>query len=171
METSRDLDSSSNDYSSSASDASSSTSMTGKADLVKRAVAMIIDGLITAVIGVVPYIGGLVGAAYMVVRDGLELEFMDRRSIGKKLIGLRPVRLDGRPMDIETSIRRNWMWGIGAITSLLFYIPILGWMLIPFVSLVALAIGLFEIYKVVTDEEGRRWGDSMADTKVIENAG
>lgn len=169
METSRDFDSPSNDYSPSDSD-SPSSSMTEKADLVKRAVAMIIDSLIAAVVGAVPYIGGLVGIAYMVLRDGLELEFMNRRSIGKQLIGLRPVRLDGQPMDIEASVRRNWMWGIGAITSLLLYIPIIGWLLIPVVSLIALAIGLFEIYKVVTDDEGRRWGDTMAGTKVIETA-
>ncbi len=140
----------------------------GKADLGKRAIAMIIDSLVAAVLGVVPYIGGLAGIAYFLVRDGLEIDFMDQRSFGKKIVGLRPVRLDGRPMDIETSVRRNWMWGIGAVTSLLLYIPILGWALIPFVMLAAVAIGLYEVYNVVTDPEGRRWGDTLAATKVIE---
>ena len=129
---------------------------------------MIIDSLVAAVLNVVPYIGGLAGIAYFLVRDGLEIDFMDQRSFGKKIVGLRPVRLDGRPMDIETSVRRNWMWGIGAVTSLLLYIPILGWALIPFVMLAAVAIGLYEVYNVVTDPEGRRWGDTLAATKVIE---
>lgn len=144
------------------------SSSRGKADLAKRAIAMIIDSLAAALIGLVPYIGGLASVAYFLVRDGLEIDFMDQRSLGKKIVGLRPIRLDGRPMDLETSVRRNWMWGIGAITSLLVYIPILGWALIPFVMLAAVAIGLFEIYNVFTDPEGRRWGDNMAGTKVVE---
>ncbi len=139
-----------------------------KADLGKRFIAQLIDAAVAFVVGLVPYIGGLAGAAYFVVRDGLEIEFMDRRSLGKKIMKLRPVRDDGKPMDIETSVRRNWMWGIGAITSLLLYIPIIGWLLIPVVGLIAAAIGLFEIYKVLTDPEGRRWGDNLAKTKVIE---
>ena len=129
---------------------------------------MIIDSLVVAVLGAVPYIGGIAGIAYFLVRDGLEIDFMDQRSLGKKVVGLRPIRLDGRPMDIETSVRRNWMWGISAVISLLLFIPILGWVLIPFVMLAAVAIGLYEIYNVVTDPEGRRWGDTLAATKVIE---
>ncbi len=141
--------------------------MTGKADPVKRAVAMIIDALIAAVMGAIPYVGGIASVGYMLVRDGLELDFMNQRSIGKHLIGLKTVRLDGRPMDIETSVRRNWMWGIGAINSILIWIPILGWMLMPVVAIAAIAIGLYEVYNVFTDPEGRRWGDRTADTKVV----
>jgi hypothetical protein len=37
------------------------------------------------------------------------------------------------------------------------------------VGLLALALGLFELFKVLTDEQGRRLGDSMARTKVIES--
>jgi uncharacterized RDD family membrane protein YckC len=81
----------------------------GKADLTKRAVALIIDGLIAGAIGRIPFIGGLIGAAYMLTRDGFEFDFMDHRSLGKKLMKLRPVRLDGKPVDIETSMRRNWV--------------------------------------------------------------
>lgn len=44
---------------------------------------------------------------------------------------------------------------------------IIGWILIPFVALVGLGIGLYEGYRVLTDEEGRRWGDEMAQTKVL----
>lgn len=141
-----------------------------KADVGKRFIAMIIDAAIAVVLGFIPFLGGILGAAYFLVRDGLEVDFMDRRSLGKKVMKLRPVRLDGQPMDLETSVKRNWMWGLGAITSLLVYIPILGWALIPVVGLIALAIGIFEIYKVLTDAEGRRWGDELAGTKVIEVA-
>ena len=139
-----------------------------KADLGKRFLAALIDAVIAAVAGAIPIIGGIAGAAYMVVRDGLDVEFMQNRSLGKKVMKLKPVMMDGRPVDIRSSVLRNWMWGIGALTSVLLYIPILGWVLIPFVAVVALGIGIFEIYKVLTDEGGRRWGDSLADTKVIE---
>lgn len=141
-----------------------------KADLAKRFIAALIDGVLAAVVSMVPVIGGIVAAAYMLVRDGLDLEFMDGRSIGKKIMKLRPSTIDGTPMTIEKSIRRNWMFAFGALTSLLLFIPIIGWLLIPFVGMIALAIGLYEIYKVLTDPQGRRLGDTMAGTKVIETA-
>lgn len=141
-----------------------------KAELSKRFIAAVIDGVVAAVLSVIPVVGGLVAAAYMVVRDGLEVDFMKNRSLGKKVMKLRPLGLDGRPVDLATSVRRNWMFGIGALTGLLIYIPILGWALIPVVGLIGLAIGIYEVYRVVTDPEGRRWGDQLAGTKVIEVA-
>ena len=147
----------------------------GKPDLGKRFIAALIDGLIAFVlswvVGLISgLLGGLVSAAYWVIRDGLDVDFMKQRSLGKQIMKLNVVRLDGRPMDLETSVKRNWMFGIGALSSILLYIPILGWALIPVVGLVALGIVLFEAYKVYSDPEGRRWGDSLAATKVIESA-
>ena len=43
-------------------------------------------------------------------------------------------------MDIETSLKRNWMFAFGGLTSLLVMIPIIGWLLVPVVALLALAI-------------------------------
>ena len=145
---------------------------TGKPDAVKRFLAMLIDGIISVVlsfaVGIISSIlGGIVAAAYWVVRDGLDVDFMKHRSLGKKVMKLNVVRLDGKPMDLETSVKRNWMFGFGAISSILIYIPILGWILILVGSLIALCIGLYECYKVLTDKEGRRWGDELAGTKVI----
>ena len=147
---------------------------TGKPDAVKRFLAMLIDGIISAVlsfaVGIISSIlGGIVAAAYWVVRDGLDVDFMKHRSLGKKVMKLNVVRLDGKPMDLETSVKRNWMFGFGAISSILIYIPILGWILIIVGSLIALCIGLYECYKVLTDKEGRRWGDELAGTKVIDS--
>lgn len=136
-------------------------------DPAPRFLAMLIDGVVAMALSLVPVVGGIAGAAYFVVRDGLTLDFMNERSIGKHVMGLRVVRLNGAPMDIETSVRRNWMWGIGAITGALAYIPILGWILIPFVALAGIGIGLYEGYRVLTDPDGRRWGDQLAQTKVI----
>ena len=137
-------------------------SAAAKADLGKRFVAILIDGIISGVVGLIPVIGGLVGAAYMLVRDGLELDFMDYRSIGKKVMKLRPVRVDGQTMDISASIKRNIPFAIGPVIMV---IPVLGWVLGP---IVAIIIGIIESILVLTDAEGRRMGDKLADTKVIE---
>ncbi len=140
---------------------SSSQTIT-KADLTKRFIAALIDNVLASLVGFIPVVGGIVGAAYILLKDGLELEFMDKRSIGKKLMKLRPVRLDGGSMDIMTSIQRNWPLAIGSVLSI---IPILGWLIaVP----VALVIGIIELVLVLTDPEGRRLGDRLAGTKVIE---
>jgi uncharacterized RDD family membrane protein YckC len=141
-----------------------------KADLAKRFIAALIDGVIAAVVSFIPLVGSIAGAAYMLLRDGLELEFMDGRSVGKKVMKLRPITNDGSKMTIEKSIRRNWMFALGAFNGILLFIPILGWLLIIVLSIAGLLIGLFEVFKVLTDAEGRRIGDNMAGTKVVETA-
>ncbi len=146
------------------------TLITGKADTGKRVVAAVIDCIVAAILNAVPTIGGLVAAAYWLLRDGLDITFMDRRSIGKRVMKLRPVRLDGRPVDIETSARRNWMFALGGIVWFLKYIFILGWLLIGPVLLAAIVLGIYELYRVITDPQGRRLGDAMAGTKVVEVA-
>ncbi len=140
----------------------------GKADPSKRAVAAIIDAVIAVLIGLVPWVGGLVAAAYWVLRDGMEFEFMDHRSVGKKIMKLRPVTADGGKLDMMMSVQRNWMFGFGGILAFLVYIPFLGWLLMIPVGLLAMVIGIVELIKVFTDEEGRRFGDVWAKTKVIE---
>jgi uncharacterized RDD family membrane protein YckC len=141
-----------------------------KADLTKRVIAAVIDAVIGGVVSIIPVVGGLVAAAYWLCRDGLDIEFMDRRSLGKKVMKLRPVTQDGAPMDLVRSLRRNWMFGIGGIVSLLMFIPIVGWLLIIPVALVALGLGVMEIFLVVTDPKGQRLGDRTASTQVIEVA-
>lgn len=141
-----------------------------KADLTKRFLASLIDGLLAGGVSMIPIIGGIIGAAYILVRDGLELEFMDRRSIGKKLLKLRPVRLDGQPMDVATSVKRNFPLAIGAVGSIFWIIPILGWIAAIFFALIGLLVAIVEIVLVLTDAEGRRMGDKVGVTKVIEVA-
>jgi uncharacterized RDD family membrane protein YckC len=152
-----------------------------KADLVKRFLAMLIDALIAGAMAVVLGIGGttlyglgmLAGAAYILVRDGLELDFADGRSIGKKVMKLRPVRLDGGAMDMNTSIRRNWtlalgnlVWGLAAMAGGLYAFAIAG--LLGILAYVASLLGLVEGILVLVDKDGRRIGDKMAATQVIE---
>lgn len=138
-----------------------------KADLVKRFVAAVIDGVIAGIIAYVfPVIGAAIGAAYYLVRDGLDVEFMDNRSIGKKLMKLRPVLQGGGKVDISVSVKRNWMFSLGILAA----VPVLGWIAMVLLAPLALIIGIVEIVLVITDNEGRRWGDKLAGTKVIEVA-
>lgn len=140
----------------------------GKADLTKRVIAAVIDGVAGVVVGMIPIVGGLVSTAYWLTRDGLDVEFMPNRSLGKKVAGLKPVTLDGRPVDLETSIKRNWPFAVGGLVQILLFIPLVGWLLMIPVGLLALGLGLTELFLVLTDEEGRRIGDRTANTKVVD---
>jgi len=138
-----------------------------KADLGKRFIAAIIDAVIAVVVGFIPIIGGLVATAYWLVRDGLDIDFMDKRSIGKKLVKLRPVTLDGSPVDVMTSIKRNWMFALGGIAQL-FAFTIIGLLLAIPLAMVVFLISIVEVVLVIVDADGRRLGDKIADTMVIE---
>lgn len=139
----------------------------GKADLGKRFIAAIIDAVIAVVIGFIPIIGGLIATAYWLVRDGLDVDFMDHRSLGKKVMKLRPVTLDGAPVDIMTSMKRNWMFALGGVAQLLAF-TIIGLLIAIPLAMAVFVIGIVEVVLVLTDSEGRRLGDKFAKTKVIE---
>ncbi len=138
-----------------------------KADLGKRAIAMIIDAVATMVVGFIPLIGGIIATAYWLLRDGMDVEFMDHRSLGKKLLKLRPVMLDGSPVDMVASAKRNWMFALGGIAGFL-AMTIVGLVLAIPLFLVAFVLWIVEIVLVITDAEGRRIGDKTAETRVIE---
>lgn len=141
-----------------------------RADLGKRLIAAIIDGILSAGVSFIPFIGGIIGGLYILLRDGLDIEFMDKRSIGKKLMKLRPVRLDGQPMDPITSVKRNLPFCVGLVGTIFWVIPILGWIVAVLFGLVGLVLGIIELVLVLTDPEGRRMGDKLAETKVVEVA-
>lgn len=152
-----------------------------KADLLKRFLAVLIDGLIAGAIAFVfglfgtfmSGVGTILAAGYILVRDGLNYDFADGRSVGKKLIGLRPVRLDGGPMTMDASIRRNWTLAAGSIVSGIgtllsgLGLGVLAWPIILLGGVVGL-LGLVEAVLVLTDDEGRRIGDKTGGTQVIE---
>jgi len=139
----------------------------GAPDKLIRFFAFLIDSIIAGLLSNLPVIGGLLGAGYFVVRDGLELEVMDGRSLGKHLMGLRVVRLDGQTMDVETSVRRNWMWGLGPVFAVVAEVPLFGPLVAALLSFLALAVLLYEAYLVFTEAGGRRWGDELAGTQVV----
>lgn len=148
-----------------------------KADVGKRAVAFLIDAAIASlsfwVLALLPgvgwFVGGLVAAAYMLLRDGLNLDSAQGRSVGKKLMNLQVVHGAASVVDFSTSARRNWTVALSEVSTLLLMVPsplnILLAILLGIVGFVALA---FEVFLVVTSVDGRRWGDRLAGTKVAE---
>lgn len=140
-------------------------------DRATRLLAGLIDGGIALTLSVLfsgaPMLGALLGAAYLVGRDGVEAGPLRFRSVGKYVMGLGLRRLDGRPMDLETSLRRNWMFGLGALAGVLVVLPVIGGLLAPVVSLTGFALILMEIYNVYTDPGGQRWGDALGSTQVV----
>jgi hypothetical protein len=137
----------------------------------ERFVAALLDGILatglTALLGGLPLLGGIVGGAYLVVRDGVEVGPLQFRSVGKYVMGLDLVRLDGRSMTLETSVQRNWMLGVSSVAGAFIAVPIVGGALASLLSLVGLGLILYEGYNVFSDPEGRRWGDRLGNTKVV----
>ena len=130
-----------------------------RADRTTRAVAGFVDLLLIIGMARLPDVIGFFSAAgYILVRDGL----FDRRSIGKKLIGLQVAASDetGSPVTYRESIIRNVPF---AIAYVLFLIPYAGWVLAP------LMISM-ECLVAIGDERGMRIGDMLARTIVVQNA-
>ena len=130
-----------------------------RADRTTRAVAGFMDLLLIIGLARLPDVAGFLSASgYILVRDGL----FDRRSIGKKLIGLRVASSEdaGSAMTYRESIIRNVPF---AIAYILFLIPYAGWVLGP------LALCM-ESLIAIGDEQGMRVGDMLARTIVVQDA-
>ena len=127
-----------------------------KAQVLNRGIAKLIDLFIVAAVGqVIVPVGFLGGLAYILIADG----FAGGRSIGKRLIGLQTVLPDRREAaGFRESIIRNLPFAVAQVT---FVVPYVGW-------IVSLAIIAFEAVLIVGNEQGRRLGDEVADTQVLD---
>ena len=127
-----------------------------KARVLSRGIAKLIDLFIVAAAGQMPVpVGFLGGLAYILVADG----FAGGRSIGKRLIGLETVLPDRRvAAGFRESIIRNLPF---AVAQVAFAIPYVGW-------LVSVAIIAFEAVLILGNEQGRRLGDEVAGTQVLD---
>jgi len=141
-----------------------------KADPVKRIIAFVIDVVASMIVGFIPFIGGIIGALYMLLRDALPIEALEYKSIGKKLLKLSVVKTEEpvSKIDYATSARRNWMFALGPIMLFFLFIPIIGWIIDILLGIAVLILVIIEIVKLFTDEKGLRLGDKMAGTMVIE---
>jgi len=151
-----------------------------KVDLGKRLIAALIDGLVGGVLsGVFPFlgIGPLLGGAYTLTKDAIVFELLKDsswkgQSVGKKVMRLKVTGPGGSDIDLGLSAKRNWPLALGYILSFLaafmpggMILAFSGWSLVAGVSSI---IAIIEIALVVTDPQGKRLGDRLADTLVIE---
>jgi len=127
-----------------------------KAQILNRGIAKLIDLFIVAAAGqVMVPVGFLGGLAYILIADG----FAGGRSIGKRLIGLQTVLPDRRTAaGFRESIIRNLPF---AVAQLAFAVPYVGW-------LVSVVIIVFEAVLIIGNEQGRRLGDEVAGTQVLD---
>lgn len=127
-----------------------------KAQVLNRGIAKLIDLFIVAAVGqVIVPVGFLAGLAYILIADG----FAGGRSIGKRLIGLQTVLPDRHEAaGFRESIIRNMPF---AVAQLAFAVPYVGW-------IVSGAIIAFEAILILGNEQGRRLGDEVAGTQVLD---
>lgn len=145
----------------------------GQPDLVKRAIAVVIDfvligvavGVLNVVFGIALGRFGLMAAAAVGVGAVLLRDVaIQGRSLGKKLLGLNVVNAAGGPITVDQSIKRNATLSIGMLGSVIAPIPFIG--LLAFVFYLAgFAANLYELYLVATGKP--RLGDQIAGTRVV----
>jgi len=141
-----------------------------KADPVKRIIAFIIDAVASMIVGLIPFVGGIIGALYMLLRDALPIEALEYNSIGKKLLKLSVVNIENptSKIDYAASAKRNWMFALGPLMLFFLLIPIIGWILDILIGIAVFVLVVIEIIKIFSDKKGIRLGDKMAGTMVIE---
>lgn len=139
-----------------------------RALLGKRFAAAIVDGLV-GIIFVIAFgwihasLGALAGGAFVLLRDGSNIGLIKGRSPGKMLFNLKPVSLDGAPIDFKMSAKRNWTL---ALPSLLTAVLGGGFLRDLFLSLISAIVVLGEVLLLLTQAHGRRFGDQFAGTEV-----
>ncbi len=128
-----------------------------KAGLLNRAIAGMIDLIVVAALSSIPGVGLLASMFYVLIKDG----FSGGQSLGKRLVGIKTLMISAdKDAGFKESIIRNTPLMIARI---LWTVPLIGW-------LCAGAVILFESLLVVGSSTGKRFGDELADTQIVEAA-
>lgn len=138
-----------------------------RASLTKRLLAALVDSILVSVVSLVPVVGAVAGLIYALSKDSLIFSLTgDARwknmSIGKRVMEIRVVKTDGSDITVGDSVRRNLILSLGSIMGI---VPVIGWIM---GSVLALAAAVLETVLVLTDPQGRRLGDRLAGTIVVE---
>jgi uncharacterized RDD family membrane protein YckC len=131
-----------------------------KADLTLRGLARGADFAVALVLGLSAplLVGPLLAACYLAVADGL----LHGQSPGKRLFGVRVVVPARRASaGFTESMERNAPF---AVVALCWALPLL-W---PAFVLVGLPVIAVEAWRSWRDPLGKRYGDAMADTQVVD---
>ena len=150
---------------------------------VRRFAAAFLDGALALTLALVPAaltpgalkgrmfgVGLLLGAAYLLFRDGLPYAEWGARSLGKRWLGIRPYRVGGEALTWAASARRNATVGGALAVWALVYLAG-GFRGVPFGGVLmwaAVAVVAVEAVLVAIDPVGRRLGDRLARTRVVE---
>lgn len=110
---------------------------------VSRILAALIDGVITVLL-CITIIGGVI---YAFTKD--TLPFLNGQSVGKKMMGIKVVTLEGQPI--------TGNYGAGILRQILTCIPFIGAL-----------IAVVELVLIFVDKDGIRLGDKIAKTRVIQ---
>ncbi|MFZ5863558.1 MAG: RDD family protein [Nitrospirota bacterium] len=144
-------------------DAVPHTSSEPSADHLTRWVAKLIDLLVAAAMDrLIPSVGFFVAVTYLLIADALR----PWGSAGKSLLGMAVRGPEGRECGVRESILRNWVvampFAVWAVCQRGGWLAgIVGW-----IGLVA-ALGA-EGVLLVGNPQGRRLGDELADTRVVQ---
>ena len=150
---------------------------------VRRFAAALLDATLALILALAPAalapgvwkgrafgFGLLLGALYLLFRDGIPYAEWGARSLGKRWIGIRPYAVDGDPLTWQLSARRNaTIAGAAGIWAVLYLVG--GYRGIPFGEVVlglAAVVVAVEAILVAVDPAARRVGDRVAKTRVIE---
>ncbi|HEY7586350.1 MAG TPA: RDD family protein [Candidatus Deferrimicrobiaceae bacterium] len=130
-----------------------------RARYLSRLVAKAADLIIAMSLWHVPGAAGAFASLfYILLCDG----FPGGQSAGKRLTGLKVVRVDRDGMDFQSSLLRNLTV---AVPFLFYLIPVAG----PFLAYtIGMAVLLIETYLGFYDADGQRAGDTLAETLVVE---
>ncbi len=169
-----------------------------RAPLGRRFVALLIDVTLALLLNLLPLLGSLVALGYILTRDHIVFallgneEYRDR-SVGKKVAGLRVVNLaPGGQMTLMLAVKRNSTLALGPLLVLVM-VPLLGigvaiisyiarvgaeatatigvliWMVLLLLALLSVVPALVEAAMVLINPSGRRLGDRLANTQVVED--
>ncbi|PKL45813.1 MAG: hypothetical protein CVV41_02080 [Candidatus Riflebacteria bacterium HGW-Riflebacteria-1] len=159
--------------------------------LQKRLLAAFIDLVLVGVVAsvlifIVTFISPLIGAVFsffvfaaaavvVLIKDmPYKMGELDSQSPGKKAMNIRVTDLQGSPITLNQSVKRNFVlampYMVSAIGSLFAMIPIIGLvgtvLIVMPLMMIAFAANCYEIYRIYSSERNRRWGDEFAGTIV-----
>lgn len=135
----------------------------------KRIFAKMIDLAVVIVLGLAwkggP--GSILGFLYAILSDGLPIQALRGRSIGKRLVGIEVYtphsKSAAKTTAMKVSLLRNLSLGV---IALLMAIPFMGWLL---ALMIGVPVAFIEVSLMIRADQHQRLGDVMAESYVIES--